>query len=323
MSETMKSCCTPSREPVAESAAGRPVIEPRADACCAHKEMVRVPGGRFLMGDDSPLIWVQDGEGPVREVEVNPFMVDPATVTNREFAGFVEATGYVTEAERFGCSFVFHLHVPKKRRERLREKRAVVGLTWWLSVPGAEWRHPEGDKSGIAGRQEHPVVHISWNDAQAYCQWAGKRLLTEAEWEIAARGGLVGKPFPWGDVFRGNGGWQANIFQGKFPENDTGADGFKGTCPARHFEPNGFGLYNCVGNVWEWCRDWFSPDHHVNQPTPSNPEGPPTGERRMQKGGSFLCHDSYCNRYRISARIGNTPDSSAGNIGFRCAADSP
>lgn len=273
------------------------------------------------MGGEGPLIWQQDGEGPVREVEVDAFLVDPKTVSNTDFSAFVDETGYVTEAERFDCSFVFHLHLPKKRRERLRETRAVVGLTWWLSVPGASWRNPEGPRSSIEDRMDHPVVHVSWNDAEAYCRWAGKRLLTEAEWEFAARGGLSGKVYPWGDTFRENGRWRANIFQGKFPENDSGADGFTGTCPVEQYEPNGFGLYNSVGNVWEWCADWFSVDHHMKIPEGSNPTGPSSGERRLQKGGSFLCHDSYCNRYRISARIGNTPDSSACNVGFRCAAD--
>lgn len=263
-----------------------------------------------------------DGEGPVREVEVNPFSIGRTTVTNAQFARFVDATGYQTEAERFGNSFVFHLHLPKKRRERLKKTRAVQGLGWWLAVSGACWRQPEGAGSSIDRRREHPVVHISWNDTSAYCRWIGGRLPTEAEWELAGRGGLERSVYPWGDEFKVNGKFRANIFQGRFPEVDTGEDGFKGTCPAEHFEPNGLGLFNCVGNVWEWCADWFSPDYHVRNPDERvNPKGPPTGERRVQKGGSFLCHDSYCNRYRISARIGNTPDSSGSNVGFRCVRD--
>lgn len=316
-----KSCCTPSR-PAGEvpiAAAGN-IITGNVDL----SRMVRLPGGPFFVGAEGPEIWRSDGEGPVREIEVAPFLIDPTTVSNAAFAEFVEATGYRTEAEGFGWSFVFHLHLPKKRRERLRETRAVAGLAWWLAVPGADWRHPEGPGSDIKHRMNHPVVHVSWNDALAYCRWAGKRLPTEAEWEFAARGGLVRKVYPWGDEFRSGGVWRANIFQGKFPEEDSGADGFRGTCPVDQFEPNGFGLFNCVGNVWEWCADWFSPDHHLRHPEERlNPKGPASGERRMQKGGSYLCHDSYCNRYRISARIGNTPDSSGGNVGFRCAADVP
>lgn len=314
-----KSCCTPARPPerreVGEGA------EVRAGVFVADG-MVRLAGGSFLMGAEGPEIWRSDGEGPVREVEVAPFWIDRTAVTVAAFARFVEATGYRTEAERFGWSFVFHLHLPKKRRERLRESRAVAGLTWWLAAPGADWRHPEGPGSDVQGREAHPVTHVSWHDADAYCRWSGKRLPTEAEWEFAARGGLRGRIYPWGDTFRDGGRWRANIFQGRFPEEDTGADGFRGICPADHFEPNGFGLFNCVGNVWEWCADWFSADHHVRHPEErSDPTGPATGDRRVQKGGSYLCHDSYCNRYRISARIGNTPDSSGGNVGFRCAAD--
>lgn len=284
--------------------------------------MIRLEGGRFFMGSEGPEIWQADGEAPVREVEVSPFAIDQTAVTNEQFAAFIDATGYQTESERFGWSFVFHLHMPKKRRERLRKERAVQNLEWWLAVPGAHWRKPEGDRSSVDKRMNHPVVHVSWNDAQAYCQWTGKRLPSEAEWEFAARGGLEKQIYPWGDTFRPNGEWRANIFQGRFPENDTGADGFKGVAPANHYPPNAYGLYNCVGNVWEWCEDRFSPDHHVKHPEErTNPTGPKTGDRRMQKGGSFLCHDSYCNRYRISARIGNTPDSATANLGFRCAAD--
>lgn len=324
MAAVGKSCCTPNRPAGSVATAVSPSVKRAGPGKCDPAGMVQLAGGRFRMGAEGPETWRSDGEGPVREVEVSPFLLDATTVTNAEFDGFVRATGYRTEAERFGWSFVFHLHLPRKRRERLAKTRAVAGLTWWLAVPDANWRHPEGPGSDIDGRSTHPVTHVSWNDADAYCRWAGKRLPTEAEWEFAARGGLAGRIYPWGDEFRGNGRWRANIFQGRFPDEDSGADGFRGTCPADQFEPNAYGLYNCVGNVWEWCADWFSADHHVRHPDARlNPRGPATGERRLQKGGSYLCHDSYCNRYRISARIGNTPDSSGGNVGFRCAADLP
>jgi formylglycine-generating enzyme required for sulfatase activity len=284
---TPKSCCTPSagdREPL------QPLIDlsPPSEAADSTDGMVRLDGGSFLMGSEAREAWAQDGEGPVRSVSVSPFWIDVYSVTNRQFSEFVESTDYRTEAERFGWSFVFHLHLRKKQREELRTKRAVAGLTWW-------------------------------NDASAYARWAGKRLPTEAEWEFAARGGLEQQTWPWGNRLLSRGQHRCNIFQGDFPKKDTGADGHKGTCPAHEFEPNGFGLYNCVGNVWEWCQDWFSPNYHkMRSDLNDNPTGPPSGTKRSQRGGSYLCHDSYCNRYRVSARIGNTPDSSGGNVGFRC-----
>ncbi len=315
---TPKSCCTPSagdREPL------QPLIDlsPPSEAADSTDGMVRLDGGSFLMGSEAREAWAQDGEGPVRSVSVSPFWIDVYSVTNRQFSEFVESTDYRTEAERFGWSFVFHLHLRKKQREELRTKRAVAGLTWWLAVPEACWRAPFGAGSDLAACLDHPVVHVSWNDASAYARWAGKRLPTEAEWEFAARGGLEQQTWPWGNRLLSRGQHRCNIFQGDFPKKDTGADGHKGTCPAHEFEPNGFGLYNCVGNVWEWCQDWFSPNYHkMRSDLNDNPTGPPSGTKRSQRGGSYLCHDSYCNRYRVSARIGNTPDSSGGNVGFRC-----
>lgn len=273
------------------------------------------------MGTEDSDGWPDDGEGPVRTVELSPFWVDETAVTNAQYAEFVEATGYRTEAERFGWSYVFQLLVPGKLLRKLRGERRVQGLQWWVAVEGAYWRKPEGPGSQIKKRMGHPVVHISWNDAQAYCEWSGKRLLREAEWEYAARGGLVGKRYVWGDALTPGGRHMCNIWQGRFPEHNSAEDGYVGTAPARSFAANGYGLYNMAGNVWEWCADWFSAHWHVAEraETRRDPCGPVAGERKVMRGGSYLCHDSYCNRYRVGARTGNTPDSSTGNCGFRCA----
>lgn len=270
------------------------------------------------MGTDEQKGFVADGEGPVREVFVNPYYIDAATVTNEEFKRFIEDTCYKTEAEIFGWSYVFHLFVSETTA--LTVNSSAQRTPWWWVVNGADWQHPEGPDSGIQNRMDHPVIHISWNDANTYCRWAGKRLLTEAEWEFAARGGLVQKRYPWGDLLKPNGKHMCNIWQGKFPEKNHASDGYAGTAPSRSFEPNGYGLYNVSGNVWEWCSDWFSATYHIES-TKFNPIGPPTGDNRVIRGGSYLCHASYCNRYRVAARSKNTPDSSSGNIGFRCAAD--
>lgn len=281
--------------------------------------LMDLPGGTFLMGTDDAVGFAADGEGPVREVTLSPFRMDAHAVTNAQFSDFVEDTGYVTEGERYGWCFVFHLLVSKQAVKR-RQVRRVPGLQWWLAVEGADWRHPEGKGSTIRRRMDHPVVQISWNDAQAYATWAGKRLPTEAEWEYAARGGLEQKRYPWGDELTPKGTHMCNIWQGAFPRINTGEDGYIGTAPARSYEPNGYGLYCVSGNVWEWCADWWSPDFHRTGPR-VDPVGPPTGQARVTRGGSYLCHDSYCNRYRVAARTSNTPDSATGNTGFRCAAD--
>jgi formylglycine-generating enzyme required for sulfatase activity len=264
--------------------------------------MVVLPGGVFLMGTDDPDGFPEDGEGPVREVTVAPFAVDTCCVTNERFAAFADATGYRTDAERFGWSYVFARFLPAKLRGSSPRPEHTP---WWCGVAGASWRHPEGPGSRLEGRWDHPVVHVSWHDAAAYCEWAGRRLPTEAEWEYAARGGLDQARYPWGDELTPGGAHRCNIWQGRFPVRDTAEDGYSGTAPVDAFEPNGYGLHNVAGNVWEWCADWFDP-----------------GEReRSMRGGSYLCHASYCNRYRVAARTGNGPDSSTGNLGFRCAAD--
>ena len=271
------------------------------------------------MGTDDVEGFPADGEGPVREVSVGPFAIDRHSVTNERFAEFVDATGYETEAERFGWSFVFMLFVPRKLLNR-GVARKVPGLQWWYGVCRASWYRPEGPGSRIDDRLDHPVVHVSWADAEAYCEWAGKRLPTETEWEYAARGGLVQKRYVWGDELMPDGEHRCNIWQGPFPRINTREDGYAGTAPAESYEPNGYGLFSMAGNVWEWCADWWSSTYHVTGPR-TNPAGPPSGTSRVMRGGSYLCHHSYCNRYRVAARTSNTPDSSTGNLGFRAAAD--
>jgi len=280
------------------------------------EDMVSLPGGTFLMGTDYPRGFPMDGEGPVRPVTVSPFEIDRSPVTNAEFAAFVDATGYRTEAEAFGWSFVFWAHIPAERFEELVED-TVAAAQWWCKVPGAFWRQPEGPGSDVGSRGRYPVVHVSWNDAQAYAAWASKSLPTEAQWEYAARGGLEQKLYPWGDELTPGGEHRCNVWQGRFPVEDTGEDGFAGSCPVDSFPPNGFGLYSVTGNVWEWCADWFHNSFRAE--LAQDPTGPASGQSKVMKGGSFLCHASYCNRYRVAARTSNTPDSSASNIGFRCA----
>jgi formylglycine-generating enzyme len=314
-------CCSPSRgslgaAPVAASSAaacagGAATGAVLADSC----EMVSLPGGLFMMGSDDRLAYPDDGEEP-REVEVSPFLIDTFAVSNAAFADFVAATGYVTQAERFGWSFVFGGVLP----DDFPPTRAVAAAPWWRQVHGADWCHPEGPQSDVGKRANHPAVHISHEDALRFAAWAGKRLPTEAEWEFAGRGGLVRAAFPWGDQLEPAGEHRMNVWQGRFPNENTEDDGYYGTCPVDAFAPNQYGLYNMTGNVWEWTADWFHPGFRT-QDRRTDPCGPPTGTHRVQKGGSHLCHASYCRRYRVAARQGNEPDSSTANLGFRCAAD--
>lgn len=265
------------------------------------------------MGDSSGDHNPADGELPRHEVEIGAFAIDATTVTNADFARFVDSTGYRTEAEAFGFSAVFHLALEASEGDVISR---ASGTPWWLGVSGADWAHPHGRHSSVEDIADHPVVHVSWNDAQAYCEWVGRRLPTEAEWEYAARGGLAGAKYPWGDDEVETGAWRANIWQGSFPGVNTREDGYLTTAPVRSFAPNGFGLWQAVGNVWEWCEDWFSRTAYATS-AKVDPRGPGAGIGRVLRGGSYLCHDSYCNRYRNSARSSNTPDSSMGNAGFR------
>lgn len=260
--------------------------------------MLSLPGGTYRMGSEDPDGFAQDAEGPVRELAVAPFAIGAYAVTNERFGEFIDATGYRTEAERFGWSYVFAKFLPARLR---KESPRPEQTPWWCGVREAYWRAPEGPGTDLDGRADHPVVHVSWNDANAYCAWAGARLPTEPEWEYAARGGREQARYPWGNELVPNGVHQCNIWQGRFPVHNTAEDGYPGTAPVDAFEPNGYGLFNVSGNVWEWCADRFA-------------DG---AEARAMRGGSYLCHHSYCNRYRVAARTANTPDSSSGNIGFR------
>jgi formylglycine-generating enzyme required for sulfatase activity len=312
----------------------------------APEGMVWIPPGEFWMGSDDPNFrdaW------PVHLVYVDGFWMDKTEVTNEQFARFVEETGYKTIAERKPRLEDFPAHL---RKEIMREK-LVPGAAlfippdscpadvdcddcnrWWKYVPGACWKRPEGPGSSIEGRQHHPVVHVAWDDAVAYARWAGRRLPTEAEWERAARGGLEGERYYWGNELTPNGRWMANIWQGKFPTENTAEDGFRGTAPVGSFPANGYGLHDMAGNVWEWCSDWYHPTYYAISPT-RNPKGPdesfdPHGHgepKRVLRGGSFLCNDDRvrainpCLRYRAGARHQGEPKTSMSHTGFRCVKD--
>ena len=309
----MTSCCSPDRP---EGAGAGHAPSPTSSGQGASPALVTIPPGRFVMGTDDPHGYPADGEGPPHPVELPGYRMGVHAVTNAEFGVFAETTGHRTTAEEYGTSFVFAGLLP----DDFPPTRAVAAAPWWREVHGADWRHPEGPHSSVAGREEHPVVHVSWYDALAFCAWAGARLPTEAEWERAARGPEGGHHFPWGDDLEPGGQHRMNVFQGVFPGHDTGADGWVGTCPVGSYPANEFGLHEATGNVWEWCADWFGHDYYRHSPVAS-PPGPPSGESRVLRGGSYLCHVSYCWRYRVDSRSQNTPDSSTGNIGFRVAAD--
>ena len=312
-SEKVGKCCSASRKSSTESLSTVDIV--LAGSPTAISPMAELPGGQFLMGTDYSRGFAADGEGPIRSVRLSPFAIDVVPVTNDCFADFVESTGYRTDAERFGWSFVFWNLIPENMFEQLVTD-TVAEAPWWCQVPGANWKNPEGPGSSITERLDHPVVHVSFADAEQYARWANKQLPTEAEWEYAARGGLTQKLYPWGDELQPDGAQMCNIWQGEFPMLNTAADGWLGTCPVRAFPPNDFGLYSVAGNVWEWTADWFEVQHPNHETT--DPRGPRTGSGRVMKGGSFLCHESYCNRYRVAARTQNTPDSSTSNLGFRC-----
>jgi formylglycine-generating enzyme required for sulfatase activity len=261
--------------------------------------MVRIPGGTFTMGTDEGFPF----EGPAHRVTLKPFLLDRTEVTVAEFARFVRAARYKTEAERYRWSGVL-----------------LCDGKGWRKVDGADWRHPEGPKS--RAKPSEPVVHVSWNDARAYAKWAGKRLPTEAEFELAIRNGMEGKLYPWGDEFIAGAKHVANLWQGEFPRENLALDGFKERAPAGRFPANAYGLRDIVGNVWEWCSDAFDPDYYSVSPA-NNPKGPAKGGERVIRGGSWMCSENYCQGYRSAARSHSAPDSGLNNLGFRCAKDLP
>lgn len=284
------------------------------------EDMVLVPGKTFMMGTSNPIIF-NDGEGPERPVRVSSFWMDRFEVSNAEYRAFAESTGYRTESEVFGWSFVFDQAIAPKLKKNI--KQAVLGAEWWLPVNGSYWREPEGPGTDVfvTNRGNFPAVHISWTDAVKFCEWRsnGTRLPTEAEWELAARGGkTIAQIFPWGNKLTPSAEHRANIFQGTFPTENTEEDGYQFMAPVDAFGPqNELGLYNMVGNVWEWVQDWWTVHHSTELSI--DPTGPTTGEEKVKRGGSFLCHRSFCYRYRTVARFKTTPDSATQNAGFRCA----
>ena len=304
--------------------------------------MVWVPGGKFAMGTDEKEAY--PAERPAHRVKVDGFWMDETEGTNAQFAKFVEATKYVTIAERVPDGEELKKQLPPGTEKPSADKLIAGALVftalkeppprddatlWWKWTAGADWRHPEGPKSNLDGREQHPVVQVAYEDALAYAKWAGKRLPTEAEWEFAARGGLEAKRYAWGDEYRPGGKIMANVWQGRFPNDNKNEDGFERTAPAKSFPPNGYGLYDMTGNVSEWCADWFDVKQHEKLPAEGlchNPPGlarsfnpgEPRAQQRVTKGGSFLCAENYCLNYRPSARRCTDYDTGMSHLGFRC-----
>ncbi len=305
-----------------------------------HLQMVYIPAGEFLMG-------ATDTEGrpdeyPQHKVKVSAFWMDETEVTNANFAKFVKATGYVTTAERKPNWEELKMQLPEgtpKPPDSVLVASSLVfsspkkvnnlndASQWWVWKKGADWRHPDGPNSNLKGKENYPVIHISWDDAQAYCKWSGKRLPTEAEWEYASRGGLKNAKYPWGDEAIEKGKPKANTWQGNFPVRNTNADGYGKLAPVKSYSPNGYGLYDMAGNVWEWCSDWYRPDFYESQKEVSeNPLGPaasydpmePSVPKKVVRGGSFMCNASYCKGYRVTSRMKTSKDTSLAHTGFRC-----
>lgn len=284
-------------------------------------KLILIPGGRYQIGTDDKNGHPIDKENPEIEIYLNEFYIDETTVTNYEFSQFVDSTGYKTDSEMLGWSYVFYYFIDDFQENSIQ----VQEIPWWYAVNGANWRHPEGPTSNIEKRMNHPVVHVSRNDALEYCKWAMKRLPTEAEWEVAAKGGTNNSLYPWGADIIPDGKYVCNIWQGDFPRTNTKLDGYESTAPAKFYPPNDYGLYQTIGNVWEWCLNPSRMDltDFVKYPSSyfTNAFSSKDDEFYATKGGSFLCHQSYCNRYRISARNGNSGSSATNNMGFRCVSD--
>lgn len=317
-----KGCCGPSRNTEAapedpHERHARSVVSADDDTRRRlYAELLDIPGGIFEMGTRRST-YPADLDSPRRKVKLAPFRIAATSVSNAQYAAFAAETGYRTVAETEGWSFVFHLLLDQPSRW----PEHPPGLPWWRRVDGAYWAAPEGPGTSWEDRADHPVTHMTWYDALAYVTWAGLRLPFEAEWERAARGGLARKKFPWGNKLVPDDGFAMNTWQGDFPDHNTAEDGYVGTAPVTAFEPNGYGLYNTTGNVWEWVADYFGPRPAPSKLPELNPTGPEIGTARVQRGGSFLCHVSYCDRYHVHSRTQNDPDSSTSNSGFRVAAD--
>ena len=312
-----KSCCGPSSREAdrpARRAVDLPTQAREQTGEREKAEVVWLDGGRTYIGARSPLI-PEDGEGR-RDVRIKPFGIERFAVTNRRFAAFVEATGYTTEAERFGWSFVFKDALTSEVRSA---SQRVVATPWWHKIDGADWRRPSGPGSSIEDLPEHPVVHVSWVDANAFAAWAGGRLLSEGEWEFAARGGgdVI---YPWGNEDPADDAPRCNIWQGSFPSRNLATDGYEATAPVDAFEPNCLGLHNMSGNIWEWCSDAFR-TRSLSAEGKARDLNSLRSSEKVLKGGSYLCHRSYCHRYRIAGRMGRPSDTSSAHIGFRLGYD--